>query len=100
MLAIRLAQAMLDRSTRRQRRSSGKKMLPGAAHATYPRMGQGCRTARASERHGFERLLMLRIYFNFAWQLFLRPLKRLQPEYTPATSKGKQASTAFHVRSA
>src|SRR5688572_5245698 len=55
--------------------------------------------ARA-RRHGFERLLMLRIYFNFAWQLFLRPLKRLQPEYTPATSKGKQASTAFHVRSA
>jgi hypothetical protein len=41
---------------------------------------------------------MLRIYFNFAWQLFLRPLKRLQPEYTPATSKGKQASTAFCVR--
>jgi hypothetical protein len=40
---------------------------------------------------------MMRIYFNFAWQLFLRPLKRLEPEYTPATSKGKQASTAFLV---
>jgi hypothetical protein len=40
---------------------------------------------------------MLRIYFKFAWLLFLRQLKRLEPEYTPATSKGKQASTAFCV---
>lgn len=62
-----------------------------------PALGQWAanRTQGMSPRRNDKRLQMLRIYFNFAWQLFFRPLKRLQPEYTPATSKGKQAPTAF-----
>jgi hypothetical protein len=37
----------------------------------------------------------LRNCFKVARRLFLRPLKRLAPEYTPATSKGKPSWWQF-----
>jgi len=65
-----------------------------------PLMKRAIGLAQTDPFHHTNSKQKLRSYFKLTWQLFSRPLKQLQLEYTPATSKGNPATPVFWRREA